>query len=266
MSGKIVESRRILMCAPEFFEVLYEINPWMHLDDQPQIDKAKAQWQQLTDNLTKAGAALEFISPAKGLPDMVYTANGGLIYGNTAIVSTFKVAERRGEEVHFERWFDTHGFAIARARKGAFEGEGDALFGGKVLYYGTAAEEVASLVAADDLVVCEMVDPYFYHVDTCLCPLGAQLGFFHRTAFTKDTVKRLEKHLELFCVPEAEAKRFVCNAVVIGKSVVLPANCPETYTWLTSKGFTVYPTELGEFLRGGGSAKCLTLFLDHVAK
>jgi N-dimethylarginine dimethylaminohydrolase len=63
-------------------------------------------------------------------------------------------------------------------------------------------------------------------------------------------------------VPEAEALRFACNAVCFGKHVVLPAGCPETESLLTSRGYFPHPVPLDEFMKSGGSAKCLTLALD----
>lgn len=270
MSENAKPKQRILMCAPDFFEVIYEINPWMDKKVQPLADVAETQWRGLTDNLKKAGAALEFIAPVKGLPDLVYTANGGLIKGSSAILSRFKVKERQGEEIHFHKWFEQHGFSVQLVQKGAFEGEGDALFAGDTLVYGTgfrseasAADEVAKYVNAKDLIVCELVDPYFYHVDTCICPISKNLAFFNSTAFSKNTIKDLEKHFELYAVPDAEAKKFVCNAVVVDKTIVLPSECPATYAWLKTKGYETLPTPLDQFLRGGGSAKCLTLFLDR---
>jgi N-dimethylarginine dimethylaminohydrolase len=65
-------------------------------------------------------------------------------------------------------------------------------------------------------------------------------------------------------VPEVEALHFVCNAVVLGNSIVLPAGCPETYRLLEGRGFSVYPVHLSEFIKAGGAAKCLSLRLDQV--
>jgi N-dimethylarginine dimethylaminohydrolase len=63
-------------------------------------------------------------------------------------------------------------------------------------------------------------------------------------------------------VPEADALRFACNAVCVGTSVVLPAGCPVTQRLLKDHGYTPVPLPLDEFMKAGGSAKCLTLALD----
>jgi N-dimethylarginine dimethylaminohydrolase len=63
-------------------------------------------------------------------------------------------------------------------------------------------------------------------------------------------------------VPEEEALRFACNAVSAGKRVVLNAGCPSLRAALEARGCEVWETDLSEFLKAGGSAKCLVLHLD----
>jgi N-dimethylarginine dimethylaminohydrolase len=63
-------------------------------------------------------------------------------------------------------------------------------------------------------------------------------------------------------VPEEEALRFACNAVCIGKQVVIPAGCPRTTRLLEDRGYRTHPVHLDEFMKSGGAAKCLTLALD----
>jgi N-dimethylarginine dimethylaminohydrolase len=54
----------------------------------------------------------------------------------------------------------------------------------------------------------------------------------------------------------------VCNAVAIDRSVVLHAGCSTALRrQLTRRGFQLYATDLSEFLKAGGSAKCLVLRL-----
>ena len=61
---------------------------------------------------------------------------------------------------------------------------------------------------------------------------------------------------------ESEAWNFACNAVVVGRTVVTNVGCPELHRELQSRGYTPIATPLGEFVKSGGSAKCLTLRLD----
>lgn len=63
-------------------------------------------------------------------------------------------------------------------------------------------------------------------------------------------------------VSEPDALRFACNAVCVGKDVVLPDGCAGTAGLLESRGYRAHPVPLDEFMKSGGSAKCLTLALD----
>jgi len=41
-----------------------------------------------------------------GWPDMVFTANAGLVLGDTVVLSRFFHKERQGEEPFFKQWFE----------------------------------------------------------------------------------------------------------------------------------------------------------------
>ena len=74
------------MCPTDYFDVVYEINPWM--DKTVQVDKglARSQWEALYRLLSEEiGATIELVNPLEGLPDLVFTANAGLSVGKTFI-------------------------------------------------------------------------------------------------------------------------------------------------------------------------------------
>ena len=88
-----------LMCSPEYFEVAYEINPWMSLERKVHRDQAMKQWQAYYELLTgKLGVRVELLKPVSGLPDLVFTANGGIARGRLFIRGNFRHKERQGEE------------------------------------------------------------------------------------------------------------------------------------------------------------------------
>ncbi len=63
-------------------------------------------------------------------------------------------------------------------------------------------------------------------------------------------------------VSAEEAVSFSCNAVVVGRTVVLNDGAPKLARALQDRGYAVRPLRLTEFIKAGGSAKCLTLWLD----
>lgn len=270
MSTSLFPHGRWLMCKPNFFDVRYEINAWMDREIRPESGRAWAQWQNLHHTLIRLGAFVEYVTPDERYPDIVFTANAGLVKGKRVVLSKFRPAERRGEEPIYSAWFEANGFEVVQPTSGYFEGEGDALFVGEYLVGGhgfrsdaAVFDEVAELLGIKKVLRARLVDPRFYHLDTCFCPIGENAALFHSGAIHPDSVKALEQEIELLEIPQADAVRFACNAVVLEEKIVLPASCGETERLLRARGFETYGVELGEFLKGGGSAKCLSLRLQN---
>ncbi|BCA55679.1 putative Dimethylargininase [Nitrospira sp. KM1] len=264
---------RLLVCPPDFFGIEYEINPWMRRSNTVNRDQAVEQWHELMTVLEyKAGAALERMTPVSGLPDLVFTANAGIVCARTAVVSHFRYAERQKEEAYFEDWFRLHGYRILTLeREHYFEGAGDLLelagswFGGYRQRTDIRSFPVLSEWFHREIISLELVDSRFYHLDTCFCPLTGGEVLYYPAAFDRYGQAAIHDRVPLdkrIAVPEAEALKFACNAVCVGKHVVLPSGCPETMKRLESCGYDVHPVTLDEFMKSGGSAKCLTLALN----
>ena len=129
-------NKRWLVCKPQDYDVRYSINPWMNTSVTPELDRARCQWQSLHHHLLRLGAWLEYVPHADGVPDMVFTANAGLVRGDTVVLSSFRHKERQGEEPFYQAWFESNGYQVKRITTGSYEGEGDALFSGDNLYCG----------------------------------------------------------------------------------------------------------------------------------
>src|SRR3954462_211170 len=116
------------MCRPTFFSVAYEINPWRHAGVVVDPDRAVEQWEALRSALVAAGAGVEELDAAAGLPDLVFTANAGLVDGTRSAPSRFRNGERAGETPLDSRWFEEHAFHVQPLPPGVVhEGAGDAL-------------------------------------------------------------------------------------------------------------------------------------------
>lgn len=271
------------MCRPTYYRIAYEINPWMRLRRPAAHRTALAQWQHLYDTLTRRlGARVRLLRPVRGWPDLVFTANAGLVVGRlpasgdrrgqagTFIRSNFRYRQRQGEEPIVERWFRGHGYRVAtlpRAR--GFEGEGDALFAGDTLFFGyrfrsdLPAHERIGRLAGRPILSLELTDRRFYHLDTCFCPLGRQTALYYPGAFDVYGRKVIRHYLaDALPVSEADATRFVCNAVVVGHRIIVQRGVSQRLARaLSSRGFELVELDLREFHKAGGSAKCLVLRL-----
>ena len=128
---------RLLMAPPDFYGIEYEINPWMSRSRGADSSKAHAQWRNLRDLLVGLGVQVELMTPQPGLPDLVFTANAGLVHGDLFLSSRFRYGERQGETPVFDRWFAAHGYVVEHTPEDHhFEGAGDALFCGETLFAG----------------------------------------------------------------------------------------------------------------------------------
>src|SRR5580658_4954624 len=133
----MMKERRILMCSPDYYGIEYEINPWMSRSRGSTPAKALEQWRALVAILRGLGVQVELMTPQKGLPDLVFTANAGLVFGTRFFSSRFRHEVRARETPFFDAWFEGHGFAVEHLPDGMFfEGAGDALFCGRALYAG----------------------------------------------------------------------------------------------------------------------------------
>ncbi|MGA2655430.1 MAG: arginine deiminase-related protein [Gammaproteobacteria bacterium] len=262
---------KVLMCEPKYYLISYEINPWMKINNQVDHKLAYQQWKNLFETIKKVAKEVHLVEPKEMLPDMVFTANAALIHNNIAYISNFRFKERQDESQHFNDWFIENGFQTVFYDKDHtyyFEGAGDALFMGDVLFYGHGFRsdkefhENLKTLHSDNIVLCRLVDPYFYHMDTCFCPIDDKFAIWYPPAFSEESQKEIKDRIEVFAVPENEAKHFACNAVVLGKNVIIPSGCPETKKHLETKGYTVHECDMSEFIKAGGACKCLTLLLD----
>ncbi|MEI6428776.1 MAG: TIGR00300 family protein [Pseudanabaena sp. ELA607] len=262
---------KYLMCAPDHYDVDYVINPWMEGNvHRSSRDRAVEQWHKLYGVL-KDLVQVDLVPPQKGVPDMVFTANAGLVLGNKAVVSRFYHKERQGEEPYFKAWFAENGFEVFELpRDLPFEGAGDALFdrAGGWLWagYGFRSELDSHPLLAKWLEVevlsLRLIDNRFYHLDTCFCPLANGYLLYYPPAFDSYSNRLIEMRVpaeKRIAIEEADAIVFACNAVNLGETVVMNKVSDSLKQRLNKVGFTVIETPLTEFLKAGGAAKCLTL-------
>ena len=263
-----------LMCPPRLYDVNYVINPWMagnvHASSR---ERAARQWHRLYEALTEV-ADVELIEPQPGSPDMVFTANAGLERNGIVALSSFFYPERQGEEQHFRRWFLDAGYTILDIpRETPFEGEGDALFStdGTRLWAGhgprttAASHPYLSKIWNVEVVPLHLIDPRFYHLDTCFAPLENDYILYYPPAFDAASVAKIEAFYppgKRMIVNESDAKNFACNAINIGRTIILNDISRQLTDRLESEGYTVVPVTLSEFLKAGGAAKCLVMRLS----
>jgi N-dimethylarginine dimethylaminohydrolase len=259
------------MCPPDFFGVSYAINPWMEGEQgHTELSRAKQQWMALKRRIARA-ADVSLLAPRENLPDLVFTANAGLALGRRALLSRFRYPQRRGEEPWFAAWFEKAGFELRFPPEGTyFEGAGDALAdeAQDILWLGHGFRSDAAMAPAlerifgRETVPLKLVDPRFYHLDTCFCPLPGGGLLYYPAAFDAASRAAIERRVapeQRIAVDEADAKNFCCNAVALDGALLLNAASPALQENLRAQGLAPEPLPLSQFIKAGGAAKCLTL-------
>jgi N-dimethylarginine dimethylaminohydrolase len=274
-AGGLTWGRRYLMCPPRHFGVLYEINPWMSREVSVDPEQALAQWEGLVATLEAAGAEVVVMEPEADVPDLVFTANAGVVNGGQFVPSHFRHPERRPETPINAAWFAKRGWRVDHLPPELdHEGAGDALpfmpeDGRPVLLSGYSfRSDAGAATHLSTLLKCpvrpiELVDPRLYHVDLTFCPLDsrraivAPLGW---DAYGRKVVEALVP--EPLVLSDDETLSFCANSVVVGTTIVMPAVPPRVGRQLEAWGFTVVGCKIYEFLKAGGGCRCLTLALD----
>ena len=265
------------MCPPTMYDVNYVINPWMEGNlNRSSRENATRQWEQLHAALSSL-ARVEMVEQQAGSPDMVFTANAGLVCEGMVALSRFLHPERQGEEPHFRKWFDDSGFAVRELpRTTPFEGEGDALFeadnsrlwAGHGMRSRQSSHQFLQAAWGVEVISLRLIDPRFYHLDTCFCPLFGGYVLYYPEAFDAMSQAAIESRYpkeKRIAVSTQDALRFACNAINVGKTILLNQVSDRLSKCLESHGFRVIQVELTEFLKAGGAAKCLVLRLSEMA-
>jgi N-dimethylarginine dimethylaminohydrolase len=265
-----------LMCSPEWYEIRCVLNPWMAGNvNRSTRDTAFAQWKGLYTALLTLGD-VRLLRSYPEVPDMTFVAHSAILNCGVAIVSRFDHSQRTAEEGHLLRWLEEAGFLTWQSPH-LFEGEGDAVFdlSGNHLWIAhgsrTSRESHRHLGIAWHIKTTSLhlIDPRFYHLDTCFAPLSGGHILYFPEAFDAESLKRIE----LFYAPERrirltenEAVQFGCNVINVGKNVLMHASSDGSVARrLWRAGYQVTELPLGEFIKGGCAAKSLVLRLSDLS-
>ncbi|MEZ3160360.1 dimethylargininase [Microbacterium sp. BWT-B31] len=273
---RIQQHRRYLMCRPEHFTVSYTINPWMVPANPTDTAVALSQWQTLHDAYRALGHEVQLIDPIEGLPDMVYTANGGFVIDGVAYGPSFRYAERMPEAAAFMDWFSGNRFEVVAPRE-VNEGEGDFLLVGNTILAGTgfrstgdSHREVGEIFGRE-VVSLRLVDPRFYHLDTAISVLDpvegpggverANIAYLPHAFDEQSQAVLAERYPDAIRVDDADGAVFGLNSASDGLNVFISPRAKGFEAQLRERGYNPVLIDLSELLLGGGGIKCCTLEL-----
>lgn len=263
---------KILMTTPTYFEVKDVKNDFME-GKIGTVDTVKAinQWQALYYTFRDLGIDVELLTGTEGLEDMCFSANCGIVIGDTFLASNMKHDARKKETQHYITWFIEQGYNVDTYfidNDIAFEGGGDAIFSSdkKTLYGGyghrTDKEAYDYIEKTYNIVVVPLylASDDFYHLDTCFHPLDDDTLLFVPAAFVPATSAKIESLFKrTIQVPVNRARTYLAGNCfsVRKKHVVLQRGDEETVAQLRKYGFEPVEVNLSEFSKSGGNVTCL---------
>jgi N-dimethylarginine dimethylaminohydrolase len=273
-------AQRVLLCPPTYFDVVDRKNPYMSASEPVDLIKARQQWDGLCAALGRAGCEIETIYPVAGLEDMVFAANQVFV-GFSGRIGRFVVPSRmvhvsRQREVQFYlEWFRQRGFKIIDLNLDGehLEGHGDLLWhpDWSRIYagYGFRStrggfEKLSEAMAKLEIPVIplRLIDPFCYHLDTCLCPLSNDAALIYPGAYDDESLHRLRGcWTRLPELTADEAHKFMGNGIAVNSTYLTPYLTPHLESILLQENLT--PTVIGtsEFEKSGGSLFCMKCFL-----
>ncbi|MER7333402.1 MULTISPECIES: dimethylargininase [unclassified Micromonospora] len=270
---RVPRKRTYLMCSPEHFAVEYAINPWMDVSTPVDPELAVKQWDRLRDALVGLGHEVHLLTPERGLPDMVFAANGAFVVDGVVYGAQFKHEQRAAEAAAHRAFYESQGWRFI-APSETNEGEGDFAYlpeahGGLVLAgHGFRTELPAHAEAQEALgrpvVSLRLVDPRFYHLDVALASIDDENIVYYPGAFSAASQKVLAQLFpDAVVADDSDALAFGLNLVSDGLNVVLNSEATRLAGKLKAAGYHPVPVELAELKKGGGSVKCCIAELRH---
>lgn len=261
--------KNILMCRPLYFQVKYQINPWMK-PGSVNTENALKQWDKLVETYKKLGANVNILDQEKSLPDMVFSADQGIKVGDKILVSNFRYKERRGERAFYKQWYKKNNNNIIELPKDIyFEGEGVAVKFKNNLFIGTGFRTSSKCVnylktiLKENVIELKLVDERFYHLDICLFVLDNKYVFYYPPAFSQESVKVIKSEVKnLIELDEEDLLSFAANSVSVGKHVIIQSGNKHFADIISKLGYTPIMLNVSEFIKAGGGIHCLTQTLN----
>jgi N-dimethylarginine dimethylaminohydrolase len=273
-------AKQVLLCPPDFFDVVDHKNPYMLGLTSIDHEKAARQWQALCSALEEAGCSVETIPPVSGLEDMVFAANQAFVgfhegIGKFIVPSRMVYASRQREVPFYVDWYRQHAFKIIEVDLGAnhLEGHGDLLwhpgwsriyagYGFRSTYGGVEKFREAMCKLGIPVVPLHLVDPFCYHLDTCFCPLNNEAVLIYPGAYAPESLAILRGFWpRVHELTTDEAHKFMGNGIVVNGRHLTPYLTPHLEAILGEEELTPVVLDTSEFEKSGGSLFCMKAFL-----
>ena len=264
------KTQKLLLCPPIYFDVTYEINPWMSTHNKVNHDKVQQEYEVLKKTYENLGVKIIEIKQDSTLPDMVYATDFGIVVKNNFISANFKYKERKPEAKLATRYLEEKGFVIKSLPKTVFFEGGDLLKIENTFFLGygqRSSIEAATYLSAylvAEVIPLELIDPYYFHLDTAFMPLTQDTAVIYPKAFTSKGLETIRNKFKTVIEAAFEdSLLFACNGVVLSNTLIIGRGISEELkAQIITAGFVVVEVPMDEYRKGGGSVRCVTLLFN----
>lgn len=258
------------MCSPDYFDVTYEINPWMNVGCKVNKGLAKRQWadlKYLVDNFFELETRV--IKQKRGLPDMVFSTDEGLVIDNTFVQANFAHDQRKEEVRYYKDWFIENGYKVTKLPKNLYLEGGDFLYWGDNILAGygfrtsKGAHYKISKLINSKLISLELIDPYLYHLDMAILPLDEETLVYYPKAFSPSSQTIIETlGVRLIKVSRKDALDLTLNSIIHERKMITQQGINGLLVQIVKEGYKVIQTDVSEFKKAGGGIHCLSCCLN----
>ncbi len=262
--------KRILMSRPDFLQAapINEIaKKWSHT----RLDTAKMQEEHrlLVDAYRKNGVKVEFLEPAAGRPNSVFSRDFGGCIHEGYILGKFREPIRFAEREAYKTRMAELGIPlVAEVTRGLFEGGDFTFLDDTTIAVGMAArsnpagvDEIREQLAPLGYHVAGVqVDEKYLHFDLCFNLVDCNLAVAFLDALPEDFLAELaRREIETIPVPANMVFQHGCNLQSIGnRRVVSLKQNIHVNEELSRRGYDVIEVDITEILKAGGGPHCMT--------
>ena len=222
------------------------------------------------DALKQRNVEVEVIDAVSGLPDMTFTGDAGMVFNGKYLASNFRHQQRQGEVAPFSKWLTEHGYREYSVDGNVFfEGLGDIVyFEDDIIFAGGLRSSLDSAKYVRDVYPelnfrgeLELVHDSFYHAGLCIAPLSKDLVLYYGPAFSAESISEIEgEYKYAIAVSDEDAyEHVICNNILVDQEIFAYGCSAELEKQLKGFGFDIFRCNMSEFMKSGGSVRCLIL-------
>lgn len=230
------------------------------------VDRARDQQREYRRTLEKLGVGVHMLPELDGHPDACFVEDPVVQLGNEWVILQMGSSARRGEEQPIKSWLSNQGFHTVEMVGEAMADGGDVLSIDRVAYVGISSrtnawgfEFLRDVGRRNGVEVWPIEVRKVLHLKTACTALNSHCLIGDMDALGAGS-HLLQQNFEI--IPPEPEESAACNVVVVGKTVLVPANCPHAVETLTTRGFNVHPVDISEFQKAEAGLTCLARFFS----